>query len=61
MAQNQNQITYLTRVEVSTLLKISLVTLWRRTKEKKLQSYLIGNRILYKTHEVHNSLTKLNC
>ena len=51
---------FLTRKEVTQLLSISLVTLWRYTKENKLQSYFIGSRILYKTEEVHNALTKLN-
>ena len=49
---------YLTRNEVTQLLKISLPTLWRWTKQNKLQSYFIGRRILYKFDEVNNSLTK---
>jgi len=51
---------YLTRNEVTELLKISLPTLWRWTKDNKLQSYFIGSRVLYKAEEVHNSVTKLN-
>lgn len=51
---------YLTRKEVSELLSISLPTLWRYTKNNKLQSYFIGSRVLYKLDEVQNSLTKLN-
>tara|TARA_R110001583_G_scaffold74038_3_gene205331 strand:+ start:697 stop:882 length:186 start_codon:yes stop_codon:yes gene_type:complete len=60
MVKKEVQKVFLTRKEVTQLLSISLVTLWRYTKENKLQSYFIGSRILYKTEEVHNALTKLN-
>ena len=60
MVKSNEKEIYLTRNEVATMLKISLPTLWRWTKENKLQSYYIGSRILYKTIEVHNSLTKLH-
>jgi len=60
MTKSQIKDCYLTRNEVTELLKISLPTLWRWTKENKLQSYFIGSRVLYKTDEVHNSLTRLN-
>lgn len=51
---------YLSRQEVAEMLKISLPTLWRWTKENKLQSYYIGSRVLYKNAEVHNSISKLH-
>ena len=60
MTKSQIKECYLTRNEVTELLKISLPTLWRWTKDNKLQSYFIGSRVLYKSDEVHNSLTKLN-
>ena len=58
MSKSSIQEMYLTRKEVTQLLKISLPTLWRWTKQNKLQSYFIGHRVLYRIDEVHNSLTK---
>lgn len=46
----------ITRKEVAQLLRISLPTLNEWTKIKKLQSYKIGNRVLYKRNEVIASL-----
>jgi hypothetical protein len=51
--------TYLTRQEVRTLLKISLPSLSKYTKEGLLQSYKIENRVLYKTDEVELAIQKL--
>lgn len=48
---------YLGRVEVAEMLKISLPTLNEWSKAGTLQSYRIGNRILYKSQEVEGSLT----
>ncbi len=50
---------YLSRVEVANLLKISLPTLNEWTKLGHLQSYRIGNRVLYKADEVDESLSKV--
>lgn len=50
---------YLSRVEVAKLLKISLPTLNEWTKIGHLQSYRIGNRVLYKTEEIDESLSKV--
>lgn len=47
---------YLSRLEVSNLLKISLPTLNMWTKQGILQSYRIGNRVLYRKEEVESSL-----
>jgi excisionase family DNA binding protein len=47
---------YLSRLEVSTLLKISLPTLNEWTKLGWLKSYKIGNRVLYQSDEVEASL-----
>ena len=51
---------YLGRVEVSKLLKISLPTLNEWSKLGWLQSYKIGNRVLYKQDEVESSLHKVS-
>jgi excisionase family DNA binding protein len=50
----------LSRKEVSKLLKISYPTLADWTKEGWLQSYKIGNRVLYKLEEVEQALQKVN-
>ncbi|BDU25134.1 helix-turn-helix domain-containing protein [Flavobacterium sp. GSB-24] len=42
----------LTRYETAALLRISLTSLWKWTKEQKLQSYGMGNRRYYKKNEV---------
>lgn len=49
---------YLSRSEVSRLLKISLPTLHEWTKLNLLQSYKIGNRVLYKNEEVEKALVQ---
>ena len=48
----------LSRQEVATLLKITLPTLHDWTKLGWLQSYKIGNRVLYKSEEVEEALKK---
>jgi excisionase family DNA binding protein len=48
---------YLSRVEVAEMLKISLPTLNEWSKLGTLQSYRIGNRILYKADEVEGSIS----
>ena len=45
---------YITRIEAAQKLKISLPTLWKITKEGKINSYKIGTKVLYKVHEVEN-------
>ncbi len=50
------QVNYLSRQEVCKLLRISLPTLNDWSKLGRLQSYKIGNRVLYKQEEVENSL-----
>ena len=51
---------YLTRNEVSELLKCDLSTLWLWTKKGKLTSYGIGNRTYYKRAEIENAIICLN-
>lgn len=58
--QVQNQSApYFTRQEVARLLKISLPTLNDYTKLGWLQSYKLGNRVLYKKDVVLASVEKL--
>ena len=49
----------LTRSETSSLLKVNLSTLWNWTKNGRLKSYGIGNRVYYKRHEVMQSIINL--
>lgn len=51
---------YLTRLEVSKLLKIDLSSVHNWTKKGLLQSYQIGGRVYYKRKEVENAIVKLN-
>jgi len=51
---------YLTRHEVSKLFHISLVTLNKHTKSKRLQAHRIGARVLYKKSEVLSALSSIN-
>jgi excisionase family DNA binding protein len=51
---------YLTRIETAQKLKISLPTLWKITKEGKINSYKIGTKVLYKLHEVENVASQTN-
>jgi excisionase family DNA binding protein len=48
---------YLTRKDVSKLLHITLPTLHEWTKEGLIQSYRIGNRVLYRSNEIEESVT----
>ncbi len=50
----------LSRNEVCKLLKISLPTLNEWTKLGWLQSYKIGNRVLYKAKEVEESIDRVS-
>lgn len=50
---------FLTRQEVSKLFHISLVTLNKHTKSKRLNAHRIGARVLYKKTEVLNALSTI--
>lgn len=50
---------YLSRKEVTSLLKISLTTLNDWSKRGIIQSYRIGNRILYKKSEIEQAITQV--
>lgn len=51
---------YLSRDEVSKLLKISLSTIHNWTKSGTLQPYQIGGRIYFKYSDIEGSMVKLN-
>jgi excisionase family DNA binding protein len=55
---NESKSVLLSRSEVAALLKITLPTLHEWTKLGWLQSYKIGNRVLYKQQEVEEALKK---
>lgn len=55
----KNQSNFISRKEVSSLLKVSLPTLHEYTKYGWLQSYKIGKRVLYKYEEVLACLDKV--
>ena len=49
---------FISRLEVASLLKISLPTLNEWTKLGRLLSYKMGNRVLYNAQEVESALCK---
>lgn len=51
---------YLTRKEVSELLKCDLSTLWLWSKKGKLKPYGIGNRTYYKRNEIELAIVDLS-
>ena len=57
--QKEKQSEYISRKEVAQLLKVTLPTLHEYTKLGWLQSYKIGNRVLYKREEVELSLNQV--
>ena len=56
--QQSSQSEYLSRKQVSELLKVSLVTLHDWTKSGLILSYKIGNRVLFKPTEIEEALKK---
>lgn len=54
--QSLKPISYLDRFEVAEMLKISLPTLNNWSKSGILQSYRIGNRVLYKQDEIDQAV-----
>lgn len=51
---------FLTRQEVSALLKIDISSVHNWTKKKILQSYQCSGRVYYKRAEVENAIVRLN-
>jgi excisionase family DNA binding protein len=58
-SRNQESQEYLSRAEVSQLLKISLFTLNDWTKQGHLKAYRMGRRVLYSRSEVQSSLKEV--
>lgn len=56
--KEENEI-YYTRKEVCSLFHISLVTLHKHTKTKRLNAHRIGARVLYKRSEVLKALSTI--
>jgi excisionase family DNA binding protein len=56
-SKNEEPETYYTRNEVCKLFHISLVTLNKHTKSKRLNAHRIGARVLYKRSEILNALS----
>ncbi|UPS92830.1 helix-turn-helix domain-containing protein [Bizionia sp. M204] len=50
----------LTRQETANLLSVSLVSLWKWTKEDIIPAYRIGAKVRYKKNEVLQVLKKMN-
>jgi excisionase family DNA binding protein len=57
---NQNGEILLTREEAANLLSISLVTLWKYTKEGVIPAYRIGTKLRYKKSDIIKALKKAN-
>jgi excisionase family DNA binding protein len=53
---SERGLVYLNRFEVAKILKISLPTLNNWSKAGTIQSYRIGNRILYKSDEIEQAV-----
>ena len=51
--------TYLSRVEVSKMLNVSLVTLNKWNKSGKLKAVGIGGRVLYRQEDIDNAIVEL--
>ncbi|MCF1190096.1 helix-turn-helix domain-containing protein [Mangrovimonas sp. AS39] len=58
--QNENNQDLLTRDEAAKLLSISLVTLWKYTKEDIIPAYRIGTKIRYKKADILTALKQMN-
>lgn len=50
----------LTREEAAEMLSISLVTLWKYTKDDVLPAYRIGTKVRYKKSEILLALKQMN-
>ncbi|WP_299382575.1 helix-turn-helix domain-containing protein [uncultured Lacinutrix sp.] len=50
----------LTREETAQMLSISLVTLWKYSKNNVLPAFRIGTKVRYKKSEVLSALKKMN-
>jgi excisionase family DNA binding protein len=57
---SQDQVKFLTRIEASRLLQISLPTLNDYTKRGVISSYRIGSNVRYKLSDLENALKERN-
>ena len=57
--QPKEPLEYLSRVEVSEMLKIDLSTLHNWTKKSILKAYQIGGRIYFKRQEIEKAIVEL--
>lgn len=57
-AEPQKPEKYITRREVSDILRVSVVTVSDWTRKGILIAYKVGNRVYYKSDEVENALVK---
>jgi predicted DNA-binding transcriptional regulator AlpA len=60
LLQTQNQNTYLTRKQVSTMFDVSLATIHNWCKSGKLKPLGIGARVYFLRSDIEQSLTPLN-
>lgn len=51
---------YLSREEVSNMLKVDLSTIHNWSKKGKLTKHCIGNRVYYKRSEIENQIIQIN-
>jgi excisionase family DNA binding protein len=51
---------FITREQACELLSINKTSLWKHTKSGRLQSYGIGNRVLYRKDEVLQAVKPIN-
>jgi len=58
--QAKNDDALLTREETAEMLQVSLVTLWKWTKDDIIPAFRIGNRVRYKKGEVLRAMQKMN-
>lgn len=56
----QTHETLLTREECAEMLSISLVTLWKYTRDNLVPAYRIGTKVRYKKSEILQALKKMN-
>tara|TARA_R110002051_G_C8546745_1_gene472022 strand:+ start:43 stop:324 length:282 start_codon:yes stop_codon:yes gene_type:complete len=56
----QTNETLLTREECAEMLSISLVTLWKYTRDNLVPAYRIGTKVRYKKSEILQALKKMN-
>lgn len=58
LQQPENKL--ITREETCNLLSINKTSLWKHTKNGKLKSYGLGNRVYYKLEEILEAVKPIN-